>query len=509
MSMSISKRLTGIAWASLLTVVAVSAAAVVWRSLVVPALVVDTIASALTLALTTGRLKALREQAFVHEHESLHDPVTELPNRTLFHQQACQALSAARRREATCAVMLLDLDRFKEINDTLGHHEGDLLLHQVAARLRGALRAGDLCARLGGDEFAVLAVDVDSEEDAFLLAQRLRRELARSIDLAGISLETEASIGLSLSPEQGTDVEQLLRQADVAMYGAKRQHLGVDLYSEAADEGARARLELLSQLRAAIAEGQLVVHYQPKVAAQSGLVRGFEALVRWEHPTRGLLYPDQFVGLAENTGLMRLLTSHVLDLALRQCRAWRDAGHGSLTVAVNISTRNLLDGALPGEVARRLEAHSLPASALELEITETTLMVDPIRAKAVLSELAQLGVGIAIDDFGTGYTSLSWLCELPVTTLKIDKSFVMRMTDRSEDAAIVRSSVQLAGNLGLSVVAEGVEDSDAWHGLAELGCDYLQGYYFSRPQPAAAIETWLAQQRERDPELGPIARAAA
>ncbi|HLH66783.1 MAG TPA: bifunctional diguanylate cyclase/phosphodiesterase [Solirubrobacteraceae bacterium] len=493
--MSTTRRLTRAAWAALGVVVAVSAAAVVWRGLALPAFAIDALACVLTLRVTSTRLEALQSQALAREHESLHDPVTELPNRTLFHQQANQAIAAAARRAAACAVMLLDLDRFKEVNDTLGHHQGDLLLHHIATRLRQALRAGDLCARLGGDEFAVLVLDVAGAEEAFLVGQRLRRSLSESVELAGIALEVEASVGVSLCPDHGDDVEQLLRQADVAMYQAKRQHTGVELYSPQADEGARARLELLSDLRSGIASGELVVHYQPKVRASDGQVRGFEALVRWEHPKRGLLYPDQFVGLAENTGLMRPLTSHVLDLALGQCRAWRDAGHGELTVAVNISTRNLLDGALPDEVARRLDEHRLPACALELEITETTLMVDPVRAKAVLERLAALGVGLAIDDFGTGYTSLSWLSELPVSTLKIDKSFVMRMGEHCEDAAIVRSSVQLGGNLGLSVVAEGVEDSAAWRGLAELGCDYLQGYYFSRPRPAAALEPWLAQQR--------------
>lgn len=502
------RRLTAAAWAALTVVAAVSTAAVAWPGLTLPALAIDALACALTLRVTSTRLESLRHQALALEHESLHDPVTELPNRTLFHQQSHQAIAAAARRSATCAVMLLDLDRFKEVNDTLGHHQGDLLLHQVAIRVRNGLRAGDLCARLGGDEFAVLALDVAGTEEAYLLAQRPRSSLAESVELAGISLEVEASIGVTLCPDHGDDIEQLLRQADVAMYQAKRQHIGVELYSPQADEGSRARLELLSELRSGIASGELVVHYQPKVRASDGQVRGFEALVRWEHPKRGLLYPDQFVGLAENTGLMRPLTSRVLDLALAQCRAWRDAGHGQLTVAVNISTRNLLDGALPDEVARRLDQHRLPASALELEITETTLMVDPVRAKAVLERLAALGVGLAIDDFGTGYTSLSWLSELPVSTLKIDKSFVMRMGEHCEDAAIVRSSVQLGGNLGLSVVAEGVEDSAAWRELAKLGCDYLQGYYFSRPRPAAALEQWLAEQRTAARGASPPARAA-
>ncbi|MGH2915319.1 MAG: putative bifunctional diguanylate cyclase/phosphodiesterase [Solirubrobacteraceae bacterium] len=488
-------RATRAACAGLAAVATLTVAAMLFHALALGVVLADLLIAALTLAVTDARLRALREQSRRHEQESLHDPVTELPNRTLLHQQAHQAISAAERRDSSCALMLLDLDRFKEINDTLGHHQGDLLLCEIAARLRAAARTGDLTARLGGDEFAVLALDVATAEEAFLLAERLRRSLAAGIELAGIEVEVEASVGVCLCPEHGRDVEQVLARADVAMYRAKRRHTGVELYDPTADESSRARLRLLSQLRAAIASGQLLVHYQPKVACQTGQVEGFEALVRWQHPELGLLYPDQFIPLADNTGLMRPLTSRVLDLALAQCRVWRDSGHETLSVAVNISTRNLLDRAFPDEIRERLAAHELPPDALELEITETTLMADPLRAKAVLTELAALGIRLAIDDFGTGHTSLAWLRELPVSTLKIDKSFVMQMTTHAEDEAIVRSSVQLGCNLGLSVVAEGVEDVEAWHGLAELGCDYLQGYYFSRPQPADAVDRWLVDRR--------------
>ena len=483
--------------AGLAVVVALSALAVVWRSLAVPVVICDALVCLLTVLTTTTQLRALREQARRQEHESLHDPVTELANRTLFQQQVNQAIAQVNRGDRLAAVMLLDLDRFKEVNDTLGHHQGDMLLHEIGVRLSSSLRTGDLVCRLGGDEFAVFALNLESREEAFLLATRVREAIAQRVELAGVALELEASIGLSICPDDGNDVDVLLSHADIAMYQAKRQHTGIELYDAAADESSRLRLGLLAELRTAIAADQLVVHYQPKVASQTGAVEGFEALVRWNHPERGLIFPDEFIALAENTGLMRPLTSRVLDLALGQCAVWRAAGHGDLSVAVNLSTRNLLDAALPREVAERLAAHGLPPAALELEITETTLMVDPVRAKAILLELAAIGVSLAIDDFGTGYTSLSWLGELPISTLKIDKSFVMRMTEHEKDEAIVRSSVQLGQSLGLDVVAEGIEDVAAWRGLADLGCQYLQGYYFSRPQPADGVQPWLREQAGR------------
>ena len=492
-----SDRATRAGWGGLAIVATFSGTALVWHALLVPVVICDALVCLMTVVTTSVQLRALREQARRREHESLHDPVTELANRTLFAQHVNQAIARTQRNAAISAVMLLDLDRFKEINDTLGHHQGDLLLHQIGVRLSDSVRAGDLVGRLGGDEFAVFAHDLASREEAFLLAGRVREAIAERVELAGVALEVEVSIGLSICPEDGDDVEELLSRADIAMYQAKRQRTGVELYDAAADTSSRLRLGLLAELRTAIAEDQLVVHYQPKVDSRSGAVEGLEALVRWDHPQRGLIFPDEFIALAENTGLMRPLTSHVLDRALAQCRIWREVGHPDLTMAVNLSTRNLLDGALPGEVAERLAAHQLPASVLELEITETTLMVDPMRAKAVLLELAAIGVSLAIDDFGTGYTSLSWLGELPITTLKIDRSFVMRMTDHAKDEAIVRSSVQLGHSLGLEVVAEGIEDAQAWHGLADLGCEYLQGYFFSRPQSAEKMQSWLVAQAAR------------
>jgi diguanylate cyclase (GGDEF)-like protein len=439
----------------------------------------------------TGRAaRRAHLQATRSEHAALHDPVTELPNRVLFHDRVHHAIARAERAGTRVAVLLLDLDRFKEVNDTLGHHNGDLLLHVVGDRLATTVRAGDSVARLGGDEFAVLLADVNGPEDARDAARRLHEAVAARLELEGIGVEVEPSIGIALHPDHGSDPETLLQRADVAMYAAKRAHAGAAIYSGDVDAYSRERLELIADLRRAIDAGELVLHFQPKATLAQRRVTGVEALVRWQHPEQGLLYPDAFIPLAEHTGLMRPLTLHILDAALRQCRSWADAGL-DLGVAVNISTRNLLDLTLPETVEQLLAAHGVSAERLELEITETTIMADPPRSKAVLARLSRLGVGLAVDDFGTGYTSLAWLRDLPVTTLKIDKSFVLDMHTGGGDSVIVRSTVQLGRNLGLSVVAEGVEDQQAWDELAALGCDLAQGYFLSRPQPVEVLTPWL------------------
>ncbi len=431
-----------------------------------------------------------RVHAAASEYAALHDHVTELPNRVLFHDRVHQATKLAAREGATLAVLMIDLDRFKEINDTLGHHNGDLLLCTVGARLTETLRAGDSVARLGGDEFAVLITDVRDREAAVEATARVRAAIAQRLELEGIGVEVEASVGIALYPEHGEDPETLLQHADVAMYTAKRAHSGHALYDDGVDRYSRANLELIADLRRGIDDEELVLHFQPKADLATGRVVGVEALVRWDHPERGFLYPDAFIPMAENTGLIRPLTLHVLDRALAQTRVWMQQGL-DLTMAVNVSTRNLLDLTLPDEVETLLELHSVPASKLELEITETTIMADPPRAKAVLARLAAMGISLAVDDFGTGYTSLSWLRDLPLTTLKIDKSFVMRMATDEGDAKIVHSTVQLGCSLGLKVVAEGVEDEASWEQLVALGCNLAQGYYLSRPQPVEPLTEWL------------------
>jgi diguanylate cyclase (GGDEF)-like protein len=444
------------------------------------------------LAGVTRGARRLRLHAAATEYAALHDPVTELPNRVLFHDRVHQAIALADRTGAGVAVMMIDLDRFKEINDTLGHHNGDLLLHTIGARLRGAVRASDSVARLGGDEFAVL---VDAE-GALEAAARIRAAVSERLELAGIGVEIEASVGIAVYPDHGADPEALLQRADVAMYAAKQAHSGAGLYTEDVDGYSRERLELIAGLRRAIDEEEIVLHFQPKASLADGRVVGVEALVRWEHPERGFLYPDAFIPFAENTGLMCPLTFHVLDLALGQCARWSEQGL-ELGVAVNVSTRNLLDLTLPDVVQQLLEIHGVPASRLELEITETTIMADPPRVKAVLARLSALGVTLAVDDFGTGYTSLAWLRDLPLTTLKIDKSFVLNMAADAGDAVIVRSTVQLGRNLGLRVVAEGVEDADTWDELCALGCELAQGYHLARPQPAEQLTPWLLDAADR------------
>jgi diguanylate cyclase (GGDEF)-like protein len=432
----------------------------------------------------------LRHQAEVNEHQALHDALTDLPNRTLFHDRVGQALASARREHIPVAVMIMDLDRFKEVNDTLGHASGDELLKQAGERLRAALRESDTVARLGGDEFGVLLPRVVDSAAAVSVAHKLRSALEEPFTIHGLALQMEASVGIALFPEHGDDVHSLLQRADVAMYVAKEHPAGCEVYAKERDEYSPDRLTMLTELRRGIDAGELVLHYQPKAELRSGEVGGVEALVRWSHPTRGLVPPDEFIPLAQKTGVIVPLTHFVLNEALRQCRTWQLEGL-NLCVGVNLSARNLLDVNLPDTVGGLLAKWEVTPSLLELEITESTILADPIRAMHVLSRLSDMGVRLAIDDFGTGYSSLAYLKRLPVDELKIDKSFVQGMERDENDAVIVRSTIDLGRNLGLLVVAEGVETEEAWRRLVSLGCDVAQGYYLSRPVPAAELAAWL------------------
>ena len=438
-----------------------------------------------------GASRRLDRQASDNEHQALHDGLTDLPNRTLFHDRAQQAVVAASRNGTNVAVMLMDLDRFKEINDTLGHHSGDLLLREIGPRLQAALRTNDTVARLGGDEFAVLLGSVPSAESAVAVAQKLRDALSEPFSLDGLTVEAEASIGVALSPDHGTDAPTLLQRADVAMYVAKRTNTGVEVYASDHDRNSRRRLALISDLRRAIAAGELLLRYQPIVDVRTGEVRAVEALLRWHHPQLGVVPPDEFVRLAEDTGLMQPLTTFVLASALRQRHAWRQAGY-DFPVSVNLSMRNLHDVGLPEEIGRLLQLWRLPPDALELEITESSIMADPRRAMDVTARLRAMGVGLVVDDFGTGYSSLAHLKQLPVQAIKIDRSFVIDMETNENDATIVRSAIDLAKNLGLIVVAEGVENEATWARLSALGCDLVQGHYLSRPLPPDQLDAWLA-----------------
>jgi diguanylate cyclase (GGDEF)-like protein len=423
-------------------------------------------------------------------HEALHDNLTKLPNRVLYMQRVTDLLARRRPTDPQIAVMLIDLDRFKEINDTLGHATGDLLLQEVARRLRRAVGERVTVARLGGDEFALLHPAQDTADDAVALAKSVREELQRSFAYQDLDLEVSASIGVALAPEHGRDASTLLRRADVAMYAAKNTATGVAAYGENLDEHSPRKLALVGELRSVIDSEGLELYYQPKVDITSGRVIGVEALVRWPHRIEGLIPPDEFVPIAERTGLIGPMTDFVLRTALRQCRRWQQEGH-DLSVAVNLSARSLLDSELVGDIARALSESGVSPSKLVLEITETSVMSDAEYAMRVLNRLSSMGLTIAIDDFGTGYSSLSYLKRLPVNEVKVDKSFVLNMQDDENDAVIVRSIIDLGRNLGLRIVAEGVETASAWDALRAMGCDIAQGYFVSQPLPADQLTVWL------------------
>ncbi|MEX2269599.1 MAG: EAL domain-containing protein [Acidimicrobiia bacterium] len=427
------------------------------------------------------------------EHQAAHDPLTDLPNRAYFRERVTQAV--AEHPERALAVLIIDLDHFKEVNDTLGHQIGDQLLQDIGRRLRGAIRTDDMVARLGGDEFAVLA-RVHGSETPRAVASSIHTALEAPFELGDLTFEIGASIGAALYPEHGDDVGSLIRKADVAMYAAKEQRGGYEPYEPERDRHDARRLTLLSELRHAIEAHHLVLHYQPKADLATGRVLGVEALVRWQHEEHGLLPPDDFIPLAEPTGLIGPLTLAVLTEALRQCRVWEDAGL-DLRVAVNVSVRNLYDERFVHDVDRLLRRFGVAPGNLTLEITESTMMADPTRPVAALSQLSMRGVHLSIDDFGTGYSSLAYLKRLPVTEIKIDKSFVLGMIDDADDATIVRSTIELARNLGLQVVAEGVEHEDVWQTLAAQGCHRAQGFYLSPALPAGEFEAWLEKYEGR------------
>ncbi len=437
--------------------------------------------------------RRLREESLRNEHLALHDALTDLPNRTLFADRVEQAIAFAERNQSTGAILVLDVDHFKDVNDTLGHHAGDRLLRDAAERLRAVVRSSDTVARLGGDEFAVLLNDVSDVDGATKVAEQIRAALAVPVELEGIDVEVEPSIGIVLFPEHGSTPDDLLQRADVAMYEAKREKTRFAVYSARRDEHTPRRLALLSEMRRAIEQKELLLHYQPIVDIGTGQVTGAEALARWQHPVHGLVPPGEFIPLAERTGLIRELTLYVLEAGLDQLSRWRRAGI-DLTLSVNLSARNLLDRSLATTVARLLEAREVPPRRLQLELTENTIMRDPTRSLAVLSELRDLGVRLAVDDFGTGYSSLSYLKHLPVTELKIDRSFVMQMRTDESDERIVQSTIDLSRNLGLRVVAEGVEDGETLSRLGEIGCHDAQGFYLSRPLPAEAFAAWHAER---------------
>jgi len=428
-------------------------------------------------------------------HLAYYDALTDLPNRTLFQNRLEQAVHNSMRARKPLAIMIMDLDTFKEINDTLGHLMGDAVLREIGHRLAVGLRESDTVARLGGDEFAVMLPDV-GRAGAELAARKLLALVQEPLSVEGVNLDVHSSVGIALFPEHGTEAEILIQRADVAMYVAKQDRSGFEVYAPELDLHSPERLALMGDFRHAIARDELRVHYQPKMNLKTNRVFGVEALVRWQHPEFGLVMPDRFIPMAEQTGAVRPLTLWMLERALQQCLEWRRQGV-DMVAAVNLSPRNLQDTELPERVRSLLELLDAPAQMLELEITESVIMSDPLRSLQVLTRLNKMGVRLAVDDFGTGYSSFSYLRKLPVHEIKIDKSFIDDMVQQHDDV-IVQSTIELAHNLGLTVVAEGVQDRETLDRLRELGCDAAQGDYLSPPLDGAAVLQWLRDRKSHE-----------
>ena len=440
------------------------------------------------------------------KHQAGHDALTGLPNRSHLMHRAREVFAALAADHSVAGLFIIDLDRFKEINDTLGHHAGDRLLKVIGDRLTGAVRPGDLVARLGGDEFAVLLPDLVDEEAARAVAARIAGAVRAPVRLDGVTLNIDSSLGIALAPDHGNDFETLLQRADRAMYSAKQHGTSCETYSVDFNSGSASRLNLLSDLRRALegdSDGELELHYQPQVSMSGGQVIGVEALLRWRHPLRGVVPLDEFIGKVEQTGLMSALTRRVIDDALQQAARWAKAGL-HIRVAVNVSVTDLHREEFAEYVAVRLRHRNVDPCWLQLEITEGALMVDADRVLATLHALDGLGVSLSLDDFGTGYSSMSQLHRLPVEEIKIDRSFISRMENDIDDRTIVRSMIELGRALGLRVVAEGVENEATWTQLSEMGCENAQGWHISRALTGHEMTAWLRRHRRRRPTLAAL-----
>lgn len=420
---------------------------------------------------------------------AFYDTLTGLPNRNQLYDRLLATVQTASEDGTSMGLLLMDLDHFKEINSGLGHHRGDVLLNEVGTRIKRAMFEPDMVARLGGDEFAVLLPKLSKADDILVVLRKVQQALQDPFLIDDLPIHVEASIGAALYPEHGRTPDSLLQQADVAMYEAKRSRSGYLLYSPTLNQYNPKRLALMAELRETLERHQLILHYQPKISLRTGTTVGVEALVRWRHPQRGMIPPDQFIGPAEQTGLIHPLTHQILEMGIRQCGALQRG----LTVSANLSPRNLLDQKLPRTVAELLDTNGVSPRCLCLEITENAIMTDPTRAQGVLAKLHAIGVKLSIDDFGVGYSSLSYLRKLPVDQIKVDKSFVLHMTQNEGDAKIVRATIDLAHNLGLEVVAEGVETKEILDRLTEMGCDAAQGYFMSKPLPAEDLIRWVKE----------------
>lgn len=419
------------------------------------------------------------------------DQITGLPNRARFQELTEKAVESAQEELRPIALLLMDIDRFKEVNDTLGHDRGDVLLKQVGLRLNGVLNEPDIIARIGGDEFGILLTRLDAVNEIQDTIKKLQDFLAPAFMIDGVPISVEASIGVAMMPNHAEDPHMLMQLADIAMYRAKQMASGFAIYEPGYNLYSPAQLGLMAELREAIGQNQLRLHYQPKLALGTNRIVGVEALVRWEHPRLGLLYPDKFILTAEQTGLVNPLTRWVLLEALRYCKNQFEQGV-ELRMCVNLSARSLHDSNLVGMVADALKATGVRPEQLMLEVTESAIVLDPVRAEESLIALSKLGVGLSIDDFGTGYTSLASIKRLPINEIKIDRSFIMNMLNDNTDAKIVRSVVELGRNLGLTVVAEGIETQELLDALAALGCNEAQGYFICKPQASERLQNWFS-----------------
>ena len=444
---------------------------------------------AIAILVATVVLRQVMRQSRELEHKALFDDLTGLPKRALFFDRLGQAAKVYENQKKPFSIVIVDLDRFKDVNDMRGHHIGDLLLKHVAQNLSATMRRTDTVARLGGDEFVLLLPGAKTDS-AELIVKKLLDALCREVNLEGTIINVVASMGIACFPEDDLDITRLLLKADIAMFAAKRANVGYRIYTPEIEAVAAKNIELQNELRYGIDHEQLVLHYQPKISHLTGCIMGVEALVRWNHPVRGIVSPDEFILLAEDCGLIQPLAIWVLQAALKQSVKWHMAGH-KFSVSVNLSTRNLLDGDLPNRVAKLLSAYQVKPDWLVFEITESAVMTEPARALETLIKLNKMGIQLSLDDFGTGYSSLAYLRKLPVKEIKIDKSFVKDMELDSSDTVIVRSTIALGHNLGMKVVAEGVENNAIWNLLTSLGCDASQGYFMSRPLAVEVLDEWL------------------
>ena len=430
------------------------------------------------------------KQGKLLQHQAMYDGLTGLPNRSLFADRLQQAILAGKRKQQAFALIAMDLDRFKEINDTLGHHIGDKALRHTARIVRGALRESDTLARMGGDEFSILLPTAQTPDGAMKAAKRIIDALRDPVVISGHEIEIGASLGIAMFPEHAKQPDELQRNADAAMYQAKRSHSGFVTFTSELEQNSEDRFTLQLEIRKAIANNEFVLHYQPKIDFSTHRISGAEALVRWQHPTRGLLSPDKFIPFAEESGLIRPLPKLILHEAVNQAKTWLKDGV-PLQIAVNVSAVNIQDENFANQVAEILKQYDLPTSLIELELTESAVMSEPRKAISCIKKLCDIGVPVSIDDFGTGYTSMSKLKDLLVTKIKIDRSFVTDMLMNHSDAVIVRTTLDLGHSLGFKVVAEGVEDQATWDQLKDLGYDSAQGFYMSRPLAPEAFTEWL------------------